>query len=124
MNQKSFVKKYKKQTICSKILVCLKNFCVKKLQSKAKKTLIFVVKFRKNDCIKFKNTNRKDVLLAYKNIDIANKTLIEKQMAKVLEKILFPERQKAMYALMHEMSGEAESNGLTEEIIDEILNEK
>ncbi len=65
-----------------------------------------------------------DVVLAYQNTNIANKTLIEKQMAKILEKILFPERQKAMYALMQDMSKEAEANGLTEEMIDEILNEK
>ncbi len=66
----------------------------------------------------------RDVVLAYQNTNIANKTLIEKQMAKILEKILFPERQKAMYALMSDMSNEAEKNGLTEDMIDEILNEK
>ena len=74
--------------------------------------------------LSLKIPTERDVVLAYKNIDIANKTLIEKQMAKILEKILFPERQKAMYALIHDMSVEAEANGLTEEIIDEILNEK
>jgi hypothetical protein len=74
--------------------------------------------------LSLKIPTEKDVALAYKNIDLVNKTLIEKQMAKVLEKILFPERQKAIYTLMHDMSLEAESNGLTEDIIDEILNEK
>ncbi len=74
--------------------------------------------------LSLKIPTERDVVLAYQNTNIANKTLIEKQMAKILEKILFPERQKAMYALMQDMSKEAEANGLTEEMIDEILNEK
>ena len=65
-----------------------------------------------------------DLLLAYKKVTIADKTLIERQMAKILEKILFPERQKSIYTLMSDMSKEAKAkaNGLTEDIIDEILN--
>ena len=65
-----------------------------------------------------------DLLLAYKKVTIADKTLIERQMAKILEKMVFPERQKSIYALMSDMSKEAETNGLTEDIIDEILNEQ
>ena len=65
-----------------------------------------------------------DLFLAYKKVTMADKTLIERQMAKILEKMLFPERQKSIYALMSDMSKEAEANGLTEDMIDEILSEQ
>jgi hypothetical protein len=74
--------------------------------------------------LSLKIPTERDVFLAYKKIDVANKTLIERQMAKILEKMLFPERRASMYALMHDMSKEAEANGLTEDLIDEILKKE
>ena len=73
--------------------------------------------------LSLKIPTERDLVLAYQKTDIASKTLIDRQIAKILEKILFPERQKAMYALMASMSQEAEDNGLTDALIDEILNE-
>lgn len=71
----------------------------------------------------FKLQIEEQLALAYRNAKKEERLTIKKQVNQYIEHILREQARTRLYLVMAEMHAEAEANGLTEEIIDEILAE-
>lgn len=67
---------------------------------------------------------RNEIAQKWNEIPIQSRRRINKDIEQRLEAHLRNEKIKGMKKLISEVSAEAKKNGLTQEILDEILNEK
>ena len=64
------------------------------------------------------------VAKAYKAANIEEKEKVTRILNEVIEYVLDKEKLKSFFAAREVLSQEAQKNGLTQEILEEILNEK